>query len=69
MRRAFNSDEREKISRALGDLHEDTQGQQVLLLFRTDRLIRSTESDLVTAKMVFDEVGRAAAPAPDLSGN
>ncbi len=63
IRRAFSSDERGEIIRALDGLHEDTQGQQVLLLFRIDKLIRFTASDLETAREFFDNVGKADASA------
>lgn len=50
---------------AMLSLHEDPRGRQLLMVFRTDRLVRLLPEDLESVRELWKEYDRVLAPQPD----
>jgi phosphonate transport system substrate-binding protein len=50
----YQSANKEEVIQALDELHQSSKGQQVLMLFKIDRLVRCSDSDFAPAKKILD---------------
>ena len=57
----------EALEEALRDLHEEPRGQQILMLFKIDRLIPFQETFLGSAQTLFQEYNRRMSLARKLA--
>jgi hypothetical protein len=55
MWRGYRSPKKQEILNALGELHLDSKGQQLCMLFGVERLVRCRDSDLESSRALMEK--------------